>query len=208
MAALREHACDPRPELPPPAAEGLPLVGYDLAVAHGEHAIRKGAMSGSWVTTMMVTPCFAVERCQRLHDRAMCAIELPVGSSASSRLGGIVDQGRASATALLLAAGKLAGVLRSRSAGDGLQCHPRTFGARGRARRSGCGIEKRQATFLKRAGACSRLNSGTRSLGARCAAARDPFAEMCNVEAFEKVMPVRRPVETAENRHQRRLARS
>ena len=65
-------------------------------------------MSGSWVTTMMVTPC------SRLSAVSVCMIScevrvsrLPVGSSASSRLG-IVDQGARDRDALLLAAGELA----------------------------------------------------------------------------------------------------
>src|ERR1019366_9296376 len=158
-------------------------------------------MSASWVTTMMVTPCSRLSRVSvSMISCELRVSRLPVDSSASSRPGELISA-RAIATRCCWPPESWPGVLRSRSP------RPNSLSAP-RARWPGGGVEQRQRNVLERAGAGQKIEALEHEAQAFAAQPRAlGLAQAGDVGALKIIMPAARPVETAEHRHKRRLAR-
>ncbi len=167
-------------------------------------------MSDSWVTTTMVTPW------SRLSATSVSMIScdvrvsrLPVGSSASSRLGELI-RARAMATRCCWPPESWAGVLRSRSPRpSSSQRSARPFDARLAAHRSRRRVIEGKADIIDRAGPREEIEALEDEAEARAADAGEfRLLEPRDVDAVEEVPPAGRTIEAAQDRHQRRLARS
>ena len=123
---------------------------------------------------------------------------------------GIVDQRARDRDALLLAAGELAGrVALAVAESEQVQRRARPLGPRRGAGRPGGGVEQRQRDVLERARAREQVEALEDEADALAAEARAiRLVEPGDVDALEEVAAAGRPVEAAEDRHQRRLARA
>ena len=167
-------------------------------------------MSASWVTRTMVTPCSRLSDDQRLHDLVRGSRIEIAGRLVGEKQARRVDQRAGDGDALLLAAGELArrvalaiaeaekcSAARARSMRSARRCRP------------GGGVVERQADILERAGARQQVEALEHEAEALAADAGEVrLAQRRDIDALEEVMAAGRPVEAAENGHQRRLART
>ena len=148
----------------------------------------KAAMSDSWVTTTMVTPCVAIERDQRLHDLMRCPrIEIAgrlVGKQQARR----IDQGAGNGDTLLLAAGKLARrVALALAEAEKLQRCARALLTRRAVDRAGRGVIERQGDILDSAGARQEIEALEDEAETFAADAREfGLTQAGDIDAFER----------------------
>jgi hypothetical protein len=152
----------------------------------------------------------AVERLQRLHDLMRIAgIEIS-GRLVCKQQDRIVDQGAGDRDALLLAARQLPRrVSLAISQTQEFQRCPCPFGTLGSARRPCCRIKQGQGDVLYCAGAGEKVKTLKDKAQPFAADARQfRLHQPRNIDPFQIVFPARRPIETSEQRHQRRLPRA
>jgi len=187
-----------------------PFISDDPTVTHGHDAIREGGDIGLVGYEDDRDALFAIERDQSLHDLVRCArIEIAgrlVGEKQTRR----VDQGTRYRDSLLLSSRELTG--RVALAVTKAECPERR--ARPLEARRPMGlprdrIVKRQADILDRACAGEQIEALEDKAEALAAQPRKfRLVECDDIDSVEITMSTRRPIETAENAHQCRLARS
>ena len=167
-------------------------------------------MSASWVTTTMVTPC------SRLSETSVSMISCEVlrieiaGRFVGEQQARLVDQRPCDGHALLLAAGKLARrVALAIAQPEDLKCRAGPLEANGATDRAGGRVVERQADILQRARARQQIEALEHEAEALAADARQfGFVQRGDIDALEQAASAGRPVEAADDGHQRRLART
>ncbi len=189
---------------------GGALVGDDVAVAHRDDAVGVGGDVGFVGDDDDGHALLAVERDQGLHDLVRGAGVEIAGRLVGEQQARRVDQRARDGDALLLAARELARrVALAVAEAEQPQRPARPLDARLAARRPGRRVIKGQADVLDRAGARQQIEALEDEAEALAADAGElRLLEPGDVDAVEEVAPAGRPVEAAEDRHQRRLARS
>ena len=165
----------------------------------------RAATSASWVTTRTVLPARCSSSNSARISSPVAVSRLPVGSSASSRLG-LRDQRPRDGHALPLAARELGGpVLRALREADARRA-PRRRAVRGR----GAAARHRPAAARRSAApwrAAAARTTGTRSRSRGCARGRAARRACSDTScAVEPVAALVGRVEAAEQVHERRLA--
>src|ERR1019366_1030396 len=165
-------------------------------------------MSGSWVTTIMVTPRSRLSDCSvSMISCELRVSRLPVGSSASSRIG-LLIKARAMATRCCWPPDNRRVALPVGQTQQ-FQRGPCPFGALGAA---GCArrrIEQGQRDVLDRAGSGEKVETLKDKAQPFAADARQfRLRQPRDVDPFEIILSAGRPIEASEQRHQRGLPRA